>query len=298
VKTYLDCIPCFLRQALEAGRMASDDERVVAGIMRQVLQEVAGFSLGLTPPHMGQRIHRIVRKESGHPDPYREEKSRLNRLGARLYDRLKRKAERADDPRDFALRLAVAGNVLDLGPPGNDQARIPEMVEQAALSKKLAVDHRTAFWRSVEEAGRILYLTDNAGEVFFDRLLVDYLPRSKVTVAVRGEPVINDVTREDLDGTGFDEVMEVIDNGSDAPGTILEDCSATFLERFHAADMIISKGQGNYETLSRADQHIFFLLQVKCPVLARDLGCQVGDPVVSELRPGQGSAKETGGPSG
>jgi hypothetical protein len=294
VRTYLDCIPCFLRQALEAGRLAADDEQVVARIMQQVLREAADFSLDLTPPHMGQRIHRIVRRESGHDDPYDNEKARLNRLGAGLYDRLKKKAPRAPDPRDFALRLAVAGNVLDYGPPDNDQARVPEKVERSAFSKHLAIDHRKAFWRAVDEAGRILYLADNAGEVFFDRLLVDYLPQNKVTVVVRGGPAINDVTRKDLDGTGFDEVVEVIDNGSDAPGTILEDCSTAFLERYHAADLVISKGQGNYETLSQVDQHIFFLLQVKCPVLARDIDCQVGDPVVMERRPEQETARETG----
>jgi uncharacterized protein with ATP-grasp and redox domains len=285
VETYLDCIPCFLRQAQEAGRMATDDERVVARIMRQVLREAADFSLYLTPPHMGQRIHRIVRKVTGHPDPYQEVKARQNRLGAAWHLYLRERAEQAPDPRDFALRLAVAGNVIDLGPPDNRPDEAPGAIEQDALSSTLAVDDRTAFWQAVDRADRILYLADNAGEIFLDRLLVEYLPRDRVTLAVRGGPAINDVTLRDLDGTGFGEVVEVIDNGSDAPGTILEDCSETFLERYHTADVIISKGQGNYETLSRADGHIFFLLRVKCPVLARDMGCQVGEPVVKELRP-------------
>jgi len=289
VETYLDCIPCFLRQALEAGRMATDDEKVVTRIMQQVLREAADFSLDLTPPHMGQRIHRIVRKVSAHPDPYREVKARQNRLGAGWYPHLRGRAEQAPDPRDFALRLAVAGNVIDLGPPDNRPDEAPETMEQDALSRTPAIDHRTAFWRAVERADRILYLADNAGEIFLDRLLVEYLPRDRVTLAVRGGPAINDVTLEDLDGTGFGEVTEVIDNGSDAPGTILEDCSEAFLERYHTADVIIAKGQGNYETLSRAGRHIFFLLRVKCPVLARDMGCEVGEPVVKELRPATGA---------
>jgi len=289
VETYLECIPCFLRQALEAGRMAADDERMVARIMQQVLREAADFPLDLTPPHMGQRIHRIVRRVSGHADPYREVKASQNRLGAAWYPQLRQRAEQAPDPRDFALRLAVAGNVIDLGPPDNRADEAPEVMEQAALSRPLAIDHRAAFWRAVDRAGRILYLADNAGEIFLDRLLVEYLPPGRVTVAVRGGPAINDVTLKDLDGTGFGEVAEVIDNGSDAPGTILEDCSPSFLERYRAADVIISKGQGNYETLSRAGQHIFFLLRVKCPVLARDMGSQVGEPVVKELQPVTGA---------
>ncbi len=295
MKTYLDCIPCFLRQAMEAGRMAADDERTVARIMRQVLCETADFPLDLTPPHMGQRIHRIVRDVTGHPDPYREVKVRQNRLGADWYRHLKRKAEQAPDPRDLALRLAVAGNIIDLGPPENRPDETLEVMEQNALSGRLVIDDRAAFWRAVERAGRILYLADNAGEIFLDRLLVEYLPRDRVTLAVRGGPVINDVTLEDLDGTGFGEIAEVIDNGSDAPGTILEDCSAPFLQRYHAADVIISKGQGNYETLSRAGRHIFFLLRVKCPVLARDMSCEVGESVVKELRPGQEAAPAPSG---
>jgi hypothetical protein len=291
VETYFDCIPCFLRQALEAGRMAAGDDRAVARIMQQVLREAADFPMHLTPPHMGQRIHRIVRQVSGHEDPYRQVKARQNRLGADWSPHLKRKAEQADDPRDAALRLAVAGNVIDLGPPDNRADQGPEAMEGDALSRPLAVDHRAAFWRAVDRAERILYLADNAGEIFLDRLLMEYLPRGRVTVAVRGGPAINDVTMKDLDGIGLDRLAEVIDNGSDAPGTILEDCSASFIQHYHAADLIISKGQGNYETLSRAGQHIFFLLRVKCPVLARDLGCEVGDPVVKELRPAAGAER-------
>jgi len=103
------------------------------------------------------------------------------------------------------------------------------------------------------------------------------------------------VTLKDLDGTGFDDLVEVIDNGSDAPGTILEDCSKAFVQRYHAADVIISKGQGNYETLSRAGRQIFFLLRVKCPVLARDMGCEVGEPVIRELRPDRDATERAPG---
>ena len=133
--------------------MAADDERTVARIMRQVLREAADFSLDLTPPHMGQRIHRIVRDVTGHPDPYREVKVRQNRLGADWYRHLKRKAEQAPDPRDFALRLAVAGNIIDLGPPENRPDETLEVMEQNALSGRLVIDDRAAFWRAVERAG-------------------------------------------------------------------------------------------------------------------------------------------------
>jgi uncharacterized protein with ATP-grasp and redox domains len=286
MKTFLDCVPCFLRQALQAGRMATRDEAVLARIMQRVLREAADFSFDLTPPHMGQVIHRIVREESGDPDPYRAEKDRYNRLSAELCSQLRQRVADAQEPRDFALRLAIAGNVIDFGPPGACLNLSLNEIAEMALSQELAIDHSVEFWRAMEEAQEILYLGDNTGEIFFDRILLEYLPAEKVTFVVRGGPIINDITMEDLNGTGIAELVPVIDNGSNAPGTILEDCSEEFRQKFQTVDVVISKGQGNYETLSQVNKHIFHLLRVKCPVLARDLGCQEGSHIVKEARVG------------
>ena len=130
--------------------------------------------------------------------------------------------------------------------------------------------------RRVQETKSILYLADNAGEIVFDRLLIEQLPRDRVTVAVKGGPVINDATREDAEAAGLIDLVEVIDNGSDAPGTILEQCSPSFQRRFAEADLVIAKGQGNYETLNDVPREVFFLLKVKCPVIARDIACDLG----------------------
>jgi uncharacterized protein with ATP-grasp and redox domains len=131
-----------------------------------------------------------------------------------------------------------------------------------------------------ECAQNILYLVDNAGEIAFDRLLIEQLPTEKITVVVKGKPVINDATMEDAEFVGLTDIVEVIDNGSDAPGTILETCSQNFRDRFEEADLVIAKGQGNYETLSDLDKNIFFILKAKCPVIARDIGCEIGDMIL------------------
>ena len=136
------------------------------------------------------------------------------------------------------------------------------------------------FKNAVIEAEKILYLADNAGEIVFDHLLIEQLPIEKITVVVKGSPVINDATIDDANVVGLGRIVEVIDNGSDGPGTILETCSQNFRDRFEGADLIIAKGQGNYETLSDIDKNIFFLLKAKCPVIARDLGCQVGKMIL------------------
>ena len=138
----------------------------------------------------------------------------------------------------------------------------------------------------IGEIGRppFLYLADNAGEIVFDRLLIERLPAEKVTLAVRGGAVLNDATLIDAENTGITELVEVIRNGSDAPGTILEDCSEEFKRCFAAADLIVAKGQGNYESLSHFKKKIYFLLTVKCSVVAQDLKCCVNDLVLQTCR--------------
>lgn len=132
------------------------------------------------------------------------------------------------------------------------------------------------FRKALESAGRILYLADNAGEIVFDRALIGMLPAGRVTVAVRGKPVINDATMSDAVVAGIPDIAAVIDNGSDAPGTVLADCSPAFIAEYRNSDLVVSKGQGNYETLSDEKKNIFFLLKIKCRVVASHSGFGIG----------------------
>ena len=136
------------------------------------------------------------------------------------------------------------------------------------------------FRRAVRRATRILYIADNAGEIVFDKLVLEMLPREKVTVAVRGKPVLNDATREDAEAVGVTDLVEVIDTGSDAPGILLEDCSPEFQAAFREADLVLAKGQGNLESLLQGPKEVFFLLRVKCEIVGRQLGRQTGDLVL------------------
>jgi uncharacterized protein with ATP-grasp and redox domains len=132
----------------------------------------------------------------------------------------------------------------------------------------------------ITEARSILYLADNAGEIVFDRLLIEKMPREKITMAVKGGPIINDALWEDAELVGLTEMVKVVDNGSDAAGTVLDTCSDEFRNLFENAEVIISKGQANYETLNDVEENIFFLLTSKCPVIAHDIGCNLGDMIV------------------
>ncbi len=277
--TYLDCIPCFLRQALDAVRLVTNDEVIHERLMHEILRASCNLDFHEPPPAMGQRIHRRIRDLTCQSDPYQNAKDRLNRLALQYLPELQARVARSETPLETAIRLAIAGNVIDMGVNSMvGDAQVREAIGRA-LSAPLLGD-ADAFGQAAASANRILFLADNAGELVFDRLLIEQLPLVKVTVAVRGAPVINDATLADAEVAGLLEMVEVIENGSDAPGTILADCSAAFRRRFDAAELVIAKGQGNYETLSHVNKDIFFALLAKCPVIARELGCDVGSLVL------------------
>ncbi|MBU0639231.1 MAG: DUF89 family protein [Planctomycetes bacterium] len=292
MKTYLDCIPCFVRQALDAARLVTDEEALRERVLRDVLRAASEMDMHQSPPAMGQRIHRLIRKLTGQSDPYREIKQRHNRLALELYPQLCARVRGSADRMEAALRLAIAGNVIDMGVDARLDEACVSTVSAEALSAALDGDVR-AFAAALSRARQIFYLADNAGEIVFDRLLLEQMPVEKVTVAVRGSPVINDATFADAQAAGIPGLVEVIDNGSDAPGTILDDCSIEFRRRFDQADLVIAKGQGNYETLNDLEKDIFFVLKAKCPVIARDLGCNVGSLILRRSRHAPVAAFET-----
>ncbi|MFA4973972.1 MAG: ARMT1-like domain-containing protein [bacterium] len=279
MKASLDCIPCFIRQSLDAARMVSGDPAVHERILREVLGWSRDIELSDPPPVLGQRIHKFLRETSGADDPYRAVKDRLNRMAMSLLPGLRDDVESSPDPLAMAVRLAIAGNVIDMGARDSVTEEDVRRSIDDALAGTLAGDY-DRFRRSAAESRSILYLGDNAGEIVFDHLLVEQLPRGRVTFVVRGSPVINDATLADARATGLDEIVKVIDNGSDAPGTLLEHCSPEFRCCFDDADMIIAKGQGNFESLSEVPRNIFFLFKVKCPVIGGRVGLPVGTNVL------------------
>ena len=280
MKTYLDCYPCFLRQALDAARMAGADEDVQQTVLDQVLDLLKRLSpqdAATTPPVIGERVHRIVRRETGDADPYRAVKARSTRQAWALYPRLKEIVADAEDPLDAAIRLSIAGNIIDFGP--NRAYDLWSAVERV-LAQSFAIDDSIAFRQRLTEVDRVLYLGDNAGETVFDRVLIETLDVN-VTYAVKGGPILNDATREDALAVGLDQAAEaVVDTGVDAPGVILDRCSEHFRQLYEAAALIVAKGQANYETLSADGDRVFFLLQTKCPVIARDIGAPVGNIIL------------------
>jgi len=280
MKTYFDCIPCFIRQALESVRLTTDDEQIHEQVMREALFFACKMDLRQSPPAMAQQIHRMIRKLTGVQDPYLQIKDRFNKLTLQMYPKLKERIEASDDPLEIAIRLAVAGNIIDLGVDAGLKENAVEKAINESLTAPLNKETLGKFRNATNQAKSILYIGDNAGEIVFDRLLIEQLYTENITFVVKANPIINDATIEDAQIVGLTDIVKVIDNGSDAPGTILEDCSQDFRRQFDKADLVIAKGQGNYETLSDVDKDIFFILKAKCPVIARHLRCEVGEMIL------------------
>jgi len=276
MRTYLDCYPCFLRQALEAARMAGASEAQQRALLDRVLEALRGTDPSSTPPEIGDRIHRIVRQEVGSGDPYREVKDTSTRQALALLPWMKARLAEADDPLEMAVRMSIAGNIIDLGPGG--EYDLWDAVERV-LAQPFAIDDGPALREALSRAQQVLYLADNAGETVFDRVLIEMLD-VPVIYAVKGGPILNDATLEDARAAGVDTAAEIVSTGSDAPGTILKRCSEKFRRLYDEAELIIAKGQANYETLSEEGPRVFFLLQTKCPVIARDVGVPVGSIVL------------------
>lgn len=283
MKTFLDCIPCLFRQALDSARMSSTDPAVHEKIMRDVLGWCRTMDMDQPAPVMGRRIYRRLRAITGVKDPYLAAKARQNRLALRLLPELRAAVKKAADPLELAARLAVAGNVIDMGGAGDPSLAGIRKALRQALTENLDGNF-VAYAKALKKADSILYLADNAGEIVFDRLLIEQLGPRRVTLGVRGAPALNDALAADARAAGLDKIVRVIDNGADMPGTVLAEAPARFKKTFMQADMVLAKGLGNYETLSEPPRPVWFLFKAKCPMIAKRAGVRVGAHVLRYVK--------------
>ena len=223
-------------------------------------------------------LNHMIQKYTGNSDPYKTEKKQSNDIALGMYEEVKNKVLSSDNPFDTAIRTAISGNIIDFAL--SEQYDLKATVNKV-LTSDFGIDDSLQLKEEIKKAKKVLYLGDNNGEIVFDKLFVETIGHPNLYFAVRGAPVINDGTIEDARYVGMDKKAKVISNGYDAPSTIIEKCSKEFQEIFNSADVIISKGQGNLEGLMKSsDKRIFFLLMVKCDVVAERLGVKKGDFVV------------------
>lgn len=246
------------------------------------VHELLSDSRNMINPKLATEIHRIAKQKLNVLDLYASEKLSANNLLLAEYEYWRNYIDKSKNPFHTAVKFAVAGNIIDYGAHsvnGDIKGQI-----KGLLNTPFAIDKSGEFKEAVYKAKNILYLGDNAGEIFFDRLLLETMRHPSVTFVTRGAPVINDITLNDAKQTGIDKICKVIHNGFDAPSTILECCSGEFKQVYSNADLIISKGQGNFEGLmNEKHPNTFFLLMAKCEPMAEMLGCAKNDLIITKL---------------
>jgi len=285
MKSYLDCIPCFYQQALKAARISGASEEVQREVLNNLSEIIPRFSLNTTPAEMGSKIYSLISKITGKKDPYREIKEESNKIALKMYPEMKVKMKDAENKLLTAIRLSIIGNIIDFGIEDFESVseKINKMLRiefDSQINNNGEHFDTFSFHQQLLDVDSVLYLADNSGEVVFDRILIEYLVtyyHKNVIYVVKGKPVSNDALVDDAIFCGINHYANIISCGADSPGVVLDYCSPEFIRIFDEAEMIISKGQGNYEALSGESNPLFFLLIAKCSVIARHLGCHVGD---------------------
>lgn len=280
MKTRLDCIFCIQRQALDAVRLVTNDVKEQERILRSVMVNILEMNWNTCPPDIADVMYNIIRKESKEDDPYKTIKKECNDIALGMYPELKKIVDRSANPLLTAVRLAIAGNVIDYGVGPNFD--INKTISRV-LEKKFRIDHFAEFVNNLKESENLVYLTDNAGEIVFDRILLETIMSEynfqKIFCGVKVTPFINDTTMQDAVYVGIDKMDGVEIMNIEVDENRVDHSSKTFPEIITKSNMIISKGQRNFEALPD-NKNIFFMLLAKCPMIAKELGAEQGDIIL------------------
>jgi len=276
MKTDPRCIPCFFKQCLRAARLVSQDPLWIKIVLQEVAAYIAEAPLERNPSFIGTELHRLLRKALDHPDPFKKVKARDNAHASLMLGIMRERIKEAEDPLLEAFRISAAGNALDYG---SEREPDPEVQVARALDKPFPKKEYQGFLDEMKKISNILLLADNAGEIVFDRLLVERLKERGcgVMVAVKEGPVINDATIEDAYAAGLHSIAGILTTGCDSIGLDFNRASLQFARRFDSAELILAKGQAHYETLQGHPGPIWHLFVTKCEVVAVDRRVEVGD---------------------
>lgn len=271
------CYGCFLKtyqRLFEKFRLTQEQQDEFLDFFHDTLEKFKNSTSPEIQRELNQRLSKIV----GVDDLFEDEKIKSNSIAQGLYNDWSPQVPISKNPFDLALKLSIAGNIMDYG--ANNSFDIKSTIRRVIFAK-FAINHSKQLQDKIKEAKSILYLGDNAGEILFDKLFIETINHPNVTYAVRGGFALNDATLHDAIDVGMNSVAKVIENGFDAPSTVLKKCSPEFMAIYNSVDLIISKGQGNLEGLiNENDPRIFFLLMTKCDVMAKLLNVAKGSFIV------------------
>lgn len=285
MKLSIECLPCLLNQAVRLSRVHIDNEEVQRCLLQRIMGELANLEDDASAPYAAQKIQRLLKELLQNPDPYREEKCYYNAEMLKLENDFQELINAAGDRLSMALKLAAAGNVIDFG-PGYDLSRAKVLtVIRETLEKDFAPEAFEELKSRLQVSKSLLYLGDNSGEIVLDKVFIrtikEYHPQLEVRFATRGAPVLNDVTEEDAYLVGMQDYAEIINNGTDIPGTVLAYCSPDFQSIFNDSDLLIAKGQGNFESLyGCGKENLYYIFLCKCDLFAQRCGAKKDDIIL------------------
>jgi len=280
------CKYCLLKSTeklIDKLPLNNDKKEILVCELLNYISKINGETL---TPEATRETQLIFNKYINLIDPCISEKRKSNDMALLQYKNLKETVLKSDNPFDTALRISIAGNIMDIAANPEfftDYETNFNKTLRKVLSSEFAIDNSLILKKKIKESNTILILGDNAGEIVMDKLFLETIAHPNVYYAVRGKPIINDATLEDAEYVKIGQFAKVISNGYDAPSTIIDKCSDEFLNIYNKADLIISKGQGNLEGLMHSNnKKIFFLLMVKCEMIAEKIGVKKGDFVVMQ----------------
>ncbi|MHB0999531.1 MAG: damage-control phosphatase ARMT1 family protein [Armatimonadota bacterium] len=285
MKTSIECLPCLTRQIVWSAREFIEDPAGQEAMAKSLLNTLIEHDMTQSPPILVAHVQRALREYLGDDDPYREIKYNSNSLALEWYDELRTMISESDDPFQTAVRISIAGNIIDYGLKGSVEADQIRCCIDEALSADIDQQAIEELRAKSESAQTIMYLADNSGELVFDRLLIEQLSPEKVVLGVKGYPTLNDVTIRDAEQVGLADEVRVVSNGTDIPGTVIEECTDEFRGLVESADLVIAKGQANYETLCDISRDVTFLFMPKCPLVAKQINCKQDSFVVMNYHP-------------
>ncbi len=273
------CVECIINQSRRVSEAIKADDILSKRIVSRVETLGETFDFQLSPPEVASDVYEQMAQLAGMEDLYAELKAHATEKAKSFIPQLRQELQDASDKLLTAIKIAVAGNVIDLA--AEVTFDLHEELEKI-FKTDFAHDDMALLETALKKATTLLYIGDNVGEHIFDHLCIETLqtlyPKLEIYYMVRGNPIINDVTMLEAKEAGFESLCHLVDSGVNTPGFAYERANAQSQRLFDTADLVITKGMGNYECLSPSPRtNLCYLLKVKCSVVANSLGQQVGD---------------------
>jgi uncharacterized protein with ATP-grasp and redox domains len=276
IDSFVDCIPCVLTMADKLADKYLKTKKEKFDFMIEVLEMISTIEYSKTAPYLTARVMRMLKEQTGIQDLFEEEKKKFNSEVLKFLPEFTEYVDNSEDKIKTALKLSIAGNIIDSAIVDDISIDLVKKVIDKTIEDDFDEELFKKFINDLESKEELLYLGDNTGEVVFDKLFIMTIkkmyPNLKIIFVTRGDYILNDITKEDAFNLEIDKYAEIIDNGADLPGTDLSEVSESFLETFNKSSFIISKGQGNFESLPGTGKNIYYLFLCKCELLQKQLG--------------------------